>query len=102
MADRLQGAPVAGRIRNGARAGAESLSPLRIRSVRICLSGQVISLIGIWMQQPAQSWVVGQLSRSGAMLGVPAMLAFLPTFFLVPLMGLFTGRWERRKVRIAT
>src|SRR3989441_629047 len=102
MADRLQGAPVADRIRNGARAWYESLSPLRIRSVRIYLSGQVISLIGIWMQQTAQSWVVWQLSRSGTMLGVAAMLAFLPTFFLGPWMGVFADRWDRRKVLIAT
>src|SRR3989441_104084 len=102
MADGLGAAPVAGRIRNGARAWYESLSPLRIRSVRIYLSGQVISLIGIWMQQTAQSWVVWQLSRSGTMLGVAAMLAFLPTFFLGPWMGVFADRWDRRKVLIAT
>ncbi len=102
MADRLQGAPVAGRLRNGAHAWYESLSPLRIRSVRIYLSGQVISLIGIWMQQTAQSWVVWELSRSGTMLGVAAMLAFLPTFFLGPWMGVFADRWDRRKVLIAT
>src|SRR6059036_4010249 len=102
MADRLQGAPVADRIRNGARAWYESLSPLRIRSVRIYLSGQVISLIGIWMQQTAQSWVVWQLSHSGTALGIAAMLAFLPTFFLGPWMGVFADRWDRRKVLIAT
>src|SRR2546427_290058 len=102
MADRLQGAPVADRIRNGARAWYESLSPLRIRSVRIYLSGQAISLIGIWMQQTAQSWVVWQLSHSGTALGIAAMLAFLPTFFLGPWMGVFADRWDRRKVLIAT
>src|SRR5207302_9331539 len=94
MADRLQGAPAADRIRNGARAWYESLSPLRIRSVRIYLSGQVISLIGIWMQQTAQSWVVWELSHSATALGIAAMLAFLPTFFLGPWMG----RSEERRV----
>src|SRR5213080_2318269 len=102
MADRRQGAPVAGRLRNGVRAWYESLSPLRIRSVRIYLSGQVISLIGIWMQQTAQSWVVWELSHSGTALGIAAMLAFLPTFFLGPWMGVFADRWDRRKVLIAT
>src|SRR5207244_2980399 len=102
MAARVQGAPVAERIRNGARAWYESLSPLRIRSVRIYLSGQVICLIGIWMQQTAQSWVVWQLSHSGTALGIAAMLAFLPTFFLGPWMGVFADRWDRRKVLIAT
>src|SRR5437867_765039 len=57
MADREQEAPVGGRLRNGARAWYESLSPLRIRSVRIYLSGQVISLIGIWMQQTTQAFI---------------------------------------------
>jgi len=70
--------------------------------VRIYLSGQVISLIGIWMQQTAQSWVVWQLSHSGTALGIAAMLAFLPTFFLGPWMGVFADRWDRRKVLVAT
>src|SRR3989475_9606417 len=102
MTGRMQGAPVSGRFRNGARAWAESLSPLRIRSVRIYLSGQVISLIGIWMQQTAQSWVVWELSHSGTALGIAAMLAFLPTFFLGPWMGVFADPWDRRKVLVAT
>ena len=102
MADRQSGAPVAARLRNGARVWFESLSPLRIRNVRIYLSGQVISLIGIWMQQTAQSWVVWQLSHSGTALGIAAMLAFLPTFFLGPWMGVFADRWDRRKVLVAT
>src|SRR5437773_2562793 len=102
MADREQEAPVGGRLRNGARAWYESLSPLRIRSVRIYLSGQVISLIGIWMQQTAQSWVVWTMSRSGTALGIAAMLACLPTFILGPWMGVFADRWDRRKVLLAT
>ena len=102
MADRRSGAPVEGRLRSGARAWYDSLSPLRIRSVRIYLSGQVISLIGIWMQQTAQSWVVWELSHSGTALGIAAMLAFLPTFFLGPWMGVFADRWDRRKVLVAT
>src|SRR5207244_13366101 len=98
MADRLQGAPAADRIRNGARAWYESLSPLRIRSVRIYLSGQVISLIGIWMQQTAQSWVVWELSHSATALGIAAMLAFLPTFFLGPWLRGCADRWDQRQV----
>src|SRR3989449_691436 len=102
VADRRSGAPVEGRLRSGARAWYDSLSPLRIRSVRIYLTGQVISLIGIWMQQTAQSWVVWELSHSGTALGIAAMLAFLPTFFLGPWMGVFADRWDRRKVLVAT
>jgi len=54
------------------------------------------------MQQTAQSWVVWELSHSGTALGIAAMLAFLPTFFLGPWMGVFADRWDRRKVLVAT
>src|SRR5438093_846117 len=54
------------------------------------------------MQQTAQSWVVWELSHAATALGIAAMLAFLPTFFLGPWMGVFADRWDRRKVLIAT
>src|SRR6266581_4509235 len=93
MADRLQGAPVAGRIRNGARAWYESLSPLRMRSVRLYLSGQVISLIGIWMQQTAQSWVVCELSHAFvfAILVQTRVIALWHVFVLATLLGIVSA-----------
>jgi len=41
-----------------------SFLPLRNRNLRVYLSGQVISLIGTWMQVTAQAWVVWSLTHS--------------------------------------
>src|SRR2546422_5563696 len=81
---------------------AESLAPLRNRNLRLYLAGQAVSVIGIWMQQTAQSWEVWVLSGSGTALGITAMLAGLPLLLLGPWMGVYADRWDRRKVLIAT
>ncbi len=77
-------------------------SPLRIRDLRIYWIGQVISLIGIWMQQTAQSWVVWQITGSTVDLGTVAMLALLPFLLLAPFTGIVADRVNRRKLLIAT
>ena len=92
----------ASRVSNGARAVLDSLAPLRIRNLRVYLGGQVVSLVGIWMQQTAQAWVVWELTRSGTALGIASMLAFLPLLVLGPWMGVFADRWDRRKVLLTT
>ncbi len=60
------------------RAMGDSLSPLRIRPLRLYLGGQAISVVGTWMQAAAQSWVVWELSHSTTMLGLVALLSTLP------------------------
>ncbi len=57
------------------RAMGDSLSPLRIRPLRLYLGGQAISVMGTWMQATAQSWVVWKLGHSTTMLGVMALLS---------------------------
>lgn len=80
----------------------QSYSPLRIKNLRYYLSGQVISLIGSWMQLTAQSWVVWELTKSELMLGISAMLGFLPFLVLAPFTGIITDRFDRRKLLIFT
>lgn len=52
---------MAGLTRGILRTLQEGFSPLRIRSLRIYLSGQSVSLVGTFMQSTAQSWVVYDL-----------------------------------------
>lgn len=80
----------------------DSFTPLRIRSLRLYLGGQAISLFGTWMQSTAQSWVVWRLSHSTAALGTVAMLGWLPLFFLGPWAGVWADRLDRRRVLIWT
>ncbi len=45
---------------------------LRHRNYRLFFYGQLVSLIGTWMQQTAMSWLVYQITGSKFLLGVAA------------------------------
>ncbi len=83
------------------RAMGDSLSPLRIRPLRLYLGGQAISVVGTWMQAAAQSWVVWKLSHSTTMLGVVVLLSTLPFLVLGPWAGVWADRLNRRQFLIA-
>lgn len=57
------------------------------RNYRLFFVGQAVSLIGTWMQQVAQGWLVLTLSGDPFWLGVVATAQFLP----VMVFGLFAG-----------
>src|SRR4029077_4946706 len=42
---------------------------LRHRNFKLFFSGQIISLVGTWMQTVAQSWLIYRLTGSGTLLG---------------------------------
>ena len=60
---------------------------LRHRNYRLFFGGQAVSLIGTWMQQVAQGWLVLQLTGDPWMLGVVAVAQFGP----IVVFGLFGG-----------
>lgn len=80
----------------------ETFVPLQNRNLRVYLAGQAVSLVGTWMQNTAQSWVVWRLTGSEAALGVVAMLATLPLLLLGPVAGGLADRWDRRRILIST
>ena len=63
---------------------AGSFAPLRLPNLRLYLGGQLISLLGTWMQATAQSWVVWELTHTASALGIVVMLNTLPLFALAP------------------
>ena len=65
----------------------EGLSALRHRNFRLFWSGQLISLVGTWMQNIAEDWLVLTLTGNPLMLGVVTAAQFLP----VMVFGLFGG-----------
>ena len=77
-------------------------SPLKIRNFRVYLSGQVVSLVGTWLQVTAQGWVVWELSHSEAAFGIVNMLATLPLRLLGPWAGVLADRTDRRRLLIFT
>ena len=75
---------------------------LKHRNFRLFFSGQIISLVGTWMQNIAQAWLIYRLTGSSVLLGVLGFVSQIPIFLLSPLAGLVADRWPRRRVIIAT
>ncbi|HEV2298490.1 MAG TPA: MFS transporter [Candidatus Acidoferrales bacterium] len=75
---------------------------LRHRNFQLFFSGQLISLIGTWMQTIAQAWLVYRLTQSSWLLGLVGFLGQIPIFLLAPVGGTVADRWNRQRVVIGT
>ncbi len=62
--------------------------------------GQTISLIGTWMQTIGQGWLVLQLTKSPAALGIVTMLQMIPFTLLSLVGGVLADRLPKRKTLI--
>src|SRR5579885_2354501 len=78
------------------------LRSLRHRNFRLFFAGQLISLIGTWMQSVAQSWLVYRLTGSSALLGLVAFAGQIPIFLMSPIAGYAADRMNRHRMVIAT
>jgi MFS family permease len=83
-------------------ARSNTLRALRHRNFQLFFAGQLISLIGTWMQSVAQSWLVYRLTGSPALLGLASFAGQIPIFVLSPLAGYAADRLNRHRVVIAT
>ncbi len=81
---------------------ATALRALRHRNFQLFFAGQLISLIGTWMQTVAQSWLVYRLTGSSLLLGSVAFASQIPVFLIAPLGGTIADRHNRHRVVIAT
>ncbi len=75
---------------------------LRHRNYQLFFAGQLISLIGTWMDQVAEAWLVYRLTGSALLLGTVAFASQIPVFLLAPIGGALADRVDRRKILIAT
>jgi MFS family permease len=80
----------------------ESFRALRQRNYRLFCSGQIISLIGTWMQMVALSWLVYRLTGKAAMLGLMSFCNLIPVFILAPVGGLVADRVPSRRLLLTT
>ena len=79
-----------------------TLRALRHRNFQLFFAGQLISLIGTWMQSVAQSWLVYRITGSSALLGLVAFASQIPIFLLSPIAGYAADRMNRHRMVIAT
>ena len=74
----------------------------RHRNYRLFFTGQAISLVGTWMQQVAQAWLVLELTHDPVWLGVVAAAQFLPVVVLGLFAGVAADALPKRRVLIWT
>ena len=79
-----------------------TLRALGYRNYQLFFGGQLISVIGTWMQNIAQAWLVYRLTGSSVLLGAASFAGQIPIFFLAPLGGIAADRFSRRRIVIAT
>jgi MFS family permease len=75
---------------------------MRHRNFRLFFCGQIVSLIGTWMQNIAQSWLVYRLTKSPLLLGLVGFSGQIPVLLFAPLGGLLADRYSRHRLVIAT
>jgi len=74
----------------------------RHRNYRLYFTGQLVSLMGTWMQTVAQAWLVYSLTHSPFLLGLTSFAAQVTVFFVAPFGGMVADRVDRRKMLLLT
>ncbi len=70
---------------------------LKHRNFQLFFAGQLVSLIGTWMQSTAQLWLVYKMTHSAALLGVFGFASQIPILFLATLGGYVGDRYNRHR-----
>ena len=75
---------------------------LKHRNFQLFIAGQLVSLIGTWMQTTAQLWLVYDLTHSPALLGIFGFANQIPMLVLASVGGYVGDRYSRHRGVIAT
>jgi len=75
---------------------------LRHRDFAIYFAGQLVSLVGTWMQSVALGWWVYRLTGRVSLLGLVMFAAQAPTLLLAPLGGMVADRMPARTLLLIT
>lgn len=75
---------------------------LRYKNYQLYFSGQLISLIGTWLQMVAQGWLVLQLTNSAFWVGLVSAIGTLPVFLFSLFGGVIADRLPKKKILLFT
>src|SRR5258707_4922159 len=81
---------------------ATSFRSLRHRNFRLYWTGQLVSLIGTWMQSVAQGWLMHRLTSSAFMLGLLGFCQFAPVLVFSLWAGVIADRVDKRRLLLIT
>jgi MFS family permease len=78
-----------------------TFSVLRMRSFAWFLSGTLFSNAAMWIQSVTLSWLVYDLTSSGALLGTLNLVSSIATLSLAPIAGVAVDRFSHRRLLYA-
>jgi len=90
------------RVVSGALPWRQTFAALKHRNFRLFFFGQLISLIGTWMQNTAQGWLVYDLTKSKLLLGTVAAVGSAPMLLFSLWGGSVADRHPKRTVLLWT
>lgn len=90
------------RVATGGVSWRRTFSAFQHRNYRLYFCGQLVSLIGTWMTNTAQGWLVYQLTGSKALLGIVAAASTAPMLIFSTWGGWAADRFPKRSVLVCT
>jgi MFS family permease len=80
----------------------ETFAALKHYNYRLWFAGQIVSLVGTWMQSTAQGYLIYQLTHSPAYLGLVGFVGGAPTLLFTLFGGVIADRLPRRRLLVIT
>lgn len=75
-------------------------SALKHRNYQLYFSGQMISMMGSWMQSTVMAWLVYRMSHSATWLGIISFCTQMPAFLASPIAGVVADKQDRKRLLI--
>jgi MFS family permease len=76
----------------------QAFAAFQHRNFRLFYGGQILSLIGTWVQSTAQGWLVLELTDSELLLGVVTAAGSMPILLLTLYAGVVADRADKRNI----
>jgi len=80
----------------------QTFTALRYPNYRLWFWGQMISMVGTWMQATALGFLIFELTQSPAYLGLVGFAAGVPTWLFMLYAGVVADRVSRRRLMVIT
>ena len=80
----------------------ETFAALKHYNYRLWFAGQIVSLVGTWMQSTAQGYLIYQITKSPAYLGLVGFVGGVPTLLFTLFGGVVADRLPRRTLLVIT
>ncbi|HMD90365.1 MAG TPA: MFS transporter [Anaerolineaceae bacterium] len=79
-----------------------TFSALKHRNYRLWFTGQLVSLVGTWMQTTAQGYLIYQITKSPVYLGYVSFASGMPSWLFTLYAGVIGDRMSRRTLLVIT